>query len=431
MSGAPDSDDIPTAQQPKSDELGPLEAVLLAMWPDGHGQAFPLPSTGKAEIGRGSSCAVRIQEPGVSRAHVLLHLGSHPAIEDLGSSNGTRFRGERLAAHTPQPLSFGDSFMIGGILLTLQRRPPHSRRASSEAAPILSEAMASVRALAGRVARGTISVLILGETGVGKEVMAQYLHMRSPRSSRPFLRLNCAALSEALIESELFGHEKGAFTGASAAKPGLLETADGGTVFLDEVGELSLATQGKLLRVLEQREFFRVGSVRARKVDVRFLAATNRDLEAEVARGGFRRDLFFRLAGTVLRIPPLRDRIPEIVPFAKRFLSEAAAEMAITEPRISAEALAWVEQHAWPGNLRELRNAMERAALLCGDGPVLVDHLTDSAAPPQPTDERQRITQALAQFAGNQTQAARFLGISRNTLIARIERYGLGRPRRP
>jgi DNA-binding NtrC family response regulator len=309
--------------------------------------------------------------------------------------------------------------------------------------------MARVLEASARVARGSISVLITGETGVGKDIIAQRIHQLSPRASRPFLRLNCAALSEALVDSELFGHERGAFTGATSAKRGLLEAADGGTLFLDEVGELPAVSQAKLLHALEQREFFRVGSVEVRRVDVRFLAATNRDLEQAVARGAFRQDLFFRLAAAALKVPPLRERRVEILPFARKFLEDAADSLAMAVPEVLPEALAQLEAHAWPGNLRELRNSMERALLASGGESIAPSHLQLSApgssAPPRPasssasapvsseaapSDERELIVSTLARFGGNQTHAARFLGMSRNTLSARIERYQIVRPRK-
>src|SRR6185503_6105666 len=183
------------------------------------------------------------------------------------------------------------------------------------------EGMPQLHRLVERIARGTINVLILGETGAGKEVLAERVQRLSPRARWPFLRLNCAALSETLLESELFGHERGAFTGAVTAKPGLLETAEGGTVFLDEAGELPMSIQVKLLRVIEERQVLRVGGLKPRPIDVRFIAATNRDLEVEVARGAFRQDLFFRLNGVTLVVPPLRDRVSEIEALARLFAS--------------------------------------------------------------------------------------------------------------
>jgi len=341
-------------------------------------------------------------------------------------------------------------------------------------------AMIQLRRVIDRVAAGTLSVLLLGETGVGKEVLADLVHRRSPRTAMPFLRLNCAAVTESLLESELFGHEKGAFTGAVATKPGLLETANGGTVFLDEIGEISPALQVKLLRVLEERVALRVGGLKGTPIDVRFVAATNRDLEQDIARGRFRQDLYYRLAGITLVIPPLRDRVTEIVPLAQSFLANASTQSG-ARPQISRDALALLEAYSWPGNIRELRNVIERAVLLCSDGVIRPEHLpvekmqatypafrasATGAAAAEPTTlggddderadltaqvdlddpalagrgldalypgdaERDRIIGALELCRGNQTKAAAMLGMSRRTLIYRLERYRLPRPRKP
>jgi DNA-binding NtrC family response regulator len=338
-------------------------------------------------------------------------------------------------------------------------RPPNLDGGVAPNRPVMVHdgAMQRLHRLVERVAQGTISVLILGETGVGKEVLAETVHRLSPRAERPFLRLNCAALSESLLESELFGHERGAFTGALAAKPGLLETADGGTVFLDEVGEIPLAVQVKLLRVLEERRVTRVGSVKSRAIDVRFVAATNRDLEAEVERGLFRRDLYFRLNGIALTIPPLRERVGEIAQLALGFCAEAARSAGQPRaPELTPPALALLERYSWPGNIRELRNLIERAVLLSGGAPIALGHLPvekmgatlapaplspfgeEVTAPARPSGlrgeiavlERQRILDALERCAGNQTQAAKLLGVSRRTLVSRLAEYGLPRPRK-
>jgi DNA-binding NtrC family response regulator len=421
-----------TTMRDAGEPLPSDELVLLAVKRDGTARLYPLPKSGATVIGRGPECAVRVLERGVSREHAVIHAGGRLAVEDLGSTNGTILRGKPLTPHAPESLRPGDSFTLGGILMSVQRAPESSAGREGMGFPVTpSASMSRVLALAATIAAGGISIVILGETGVGKDFLANQIHALSPRSSRPFLRLNCAALSEALFESELFGHEKGAFTGAVAAKRGLIEAADGGTVLLDEVGELSAAAQAKLLRVLEQREFFRVGAVTARKVDVRFLAATNRNLESEVARGRFRQDLYFRLAGAVVSVPSLRQRREEIVPFAEYLLREIAQAAAQPTPEIAPEAAAWLASQPWPGNLRELRNTMERAMLLCKGGIVSLEHVLDSAGPASLGDERDRIEAALASFGGNQTQAAKALSISRNTLVARMERYGLTRPRRP
>jgi transcriptional regulator with GAF, ATPase, and Fis domain len=329
-----------------------------------------------------------------------------------------------------------------------------------------------LRPMLERLAAGTIPVLILGETGVGKEVMTNAIHRLSPRASKPLLCINCAAMTETLLESELFGYERGAFTGAVHSKAGLLETAEGGTVFLDEVGEMPLSVQAKLLRVLEQKEITRLGGLAARPIDVRFLAATNRDLEEQVARGAFRSDLYFRLNCFVLAIPPLRERTGEIEALARAFIAEACvAGGRKRPPQLSAGALESLQHYAWPGNVRELRNVIERAVLLY-DGPVIERHHlpldrmgrtlppqrletpidgftplpSSTFVPEDPTPprsarasyippggtlaERDRIVQALDECGGNQTKAAQRLGIARRTLIARVEQYALPRPKK-
>ena len=306
------------------------------------------------------------------------------------------------------------------------------------------------RAAAGPTAGGLITVLVLGETGTGKEVLASWIHRRSPRAKGPFVCINCAALTETLLESELFGHEKGAFTGAGPAKPGLLETAAGGTVFLDEIGEMNAALQTKLLRALESREIMRVGGRATRSIDVRFIAATNRELEADVASKRFRQDLYFRLNGITLTIPPLREHVEDISPLARRFIAQASRVAARRPPRLSAEALELLQAYSWPGNIRELRNVMERALVLCDGSEISVEHLPveklrlermGSPAPvgdtPTPVvtpddgdgdGERKRILGAMTELGGNQTRVAAKLGIARGTLIARLERYGIKRP---
>jgi two-component system, NtrC family, response regulator AtoC len=355
--------------------------------------------------------------------------------------------------------------------------------AAAEVVPVsTSNAMRDLQHLTEQFAQSDLSVLILGETGAGKEVLAETVHRLSPRAKGPFVRLHCAALSEQLLESELFGHEKGAFTGAHQTKRGLLESADQGTVLLDEIGELPLTMQVKLLRVLEDRKVQRVGALTARPIDVRFIAATNRDLEAEVAKGRFRLDLFFRLNGVTLFVPPLRSRPEEIESLARTFVTQAAQRMGrADEPALSPEALDRLKAYSWPGNIRELRNALERAVLLCLRGPIRVEHLptekmgatrapisssgrgdssaslatwgsTDFDAPTlpamrvpadsRPADsiraldlqrvalERQHILETLDACAGNQTRAAKMLGISRGTLLARLDAFGIPRPRK-
>jgi two-component system, NtrC family, response regulator AtoC len=327
-------------------------------------------------------------------------------------------------------------------------------------AVVLDPATVELHRMAAVAARSRMSVLITGETGSGKEILAERIHVHSGAGGK-LLRLNCAALARGVLESELFGHEQGAFTGAVRATPGLLEVADGGTVFLDEIGEMPLEVQARLLRVVEDGVVTRVGGRQPRQVLLRFVSATNRDLEEEVARGSFRRDLYYRLAGMVLSVPPLRERPAEIEPLARLFLQQAARAVGrAAPPPLSAAAVERLRHHPWPGNVRELRNVMGRALLVSGGGVIEPDHLPTIAirrslrsplapeelrriaggggrpAPPAPLaravpagDERARIGRALEVCAGNQTRAAQLLGVSRATLVRRLSSYGFQRPR--
>jgi two-component system, NtrC family, response regulator AtoC len=301
-------------------------------------------------------------------------------------------------------------------------------------------AMKNLGALLERVAASSMSVLITGETGVGKGILAAELHRKSRRAAGPYVDINCAELPESLTETELFGHVRGAFSGADKDKAGLIETADGGTLVLDEVGELSLPAQASLLKVLDNFDVRRVGGLKGRRVDVRLITCTNRDLEAEVQQGTFREDLFFRLAQFPLHVPPLRERTQEIEELARAFLAEASAKEGMSIPVLSPEALAVLRSNPWHGNVRELRYAIGRAVLQCTDGVIRPEHLpaarlrtTVYAAEGPGEDaagaERKRIVEALAQCAGNQRRAAELLGIALRTLVYRLKALGIPGPR--
>jgi DNA-binding NtrC family response regulator len=282
------------------------------------------------------------------------------------------------------------------------------------------------------------AVLVRGETGTGKELVARALHFNGPRRDKPFVELNCAALPAQLLESELFGHERGAFTDARERKLGLVETADGGTLFLDEIGDMEPGLQAKLLKLLEERTVRRLGSVREQHVNVRIVAATHRSLDDLVREGSFRADLFFRLRVVQLELPPLRDRGDDILLLARNFIAHHAARYGRPPPRLAADAEQALRRHGWPGNVRELRNLIEQAVLLCrGDTLELADlnlRAQPAAAPPVaepaaprtlPELEREALVQALMQTSWNVSRAARELGISRDTLRYRIDKHNL------
>ncbi len=322
--------------------------------------------------------------------------------------------------------------------------PPEEPVHAGDDVIVADPQMERVYQLVKKVADTPMTVLITGETGVGKEVVAEALHTYSSRADKTFIRLNCASIPETLLESELFGHEKGSFTGADRRKIGYFEAADSGTIFLDEIGEISPALQTKLLRVLEEHRFTRVGGTKEIQVDVRVVCATNRDLEAEVQASNFREDLFFRVSAFTIVVPPLRDRHGEIALLADHFLKGAAQQLGAPTPMMSPDALAVLQSYTWPGNVRQLRNAMERAVVLQTSGIVEVQHLPDRvreegiAAPVRPSAnnimdvrekvadvERAAIVTALDSCGGNQTRAARNLGLSRRALIYKLEKYGL------
>jgi len=312
-----------------------------------------------------------------------------------------------------------------------------------------SAALREVIAVARKVAKHPSTVLVTGESGTGKELIARLVHASSPRASAPFVAVNCAAIPESLMESELFGHARGAFTGAAQDRRGLFEEADGGTIFLDEIGELPLALQVKLLRVLQEGEIRRVGDNASRTVDVRVVAATSRDLEAEVAAARFRADLYYRVNVVRLRLPALRERREDIAELAKHFAVAHAARLGLPAPAITPAAMRVLLEYSWPGNVRELENVIERALVLTDDARIDLAQLPAELGPAAPSRaaspngshpdatedlsvkrrteslERELIAQALERTAGNRTRAAQLLDLSHRALLYKIREYGL------
>jgi two-component system response regulator HydG len=310
---------------------------------------------------------------------------------------------------------------------------------SNELKPLLvaanSKAFQDVIDIAKRVAKFNSSVLITGETGVGKELVARFIHQNSPRSLHPMLAINCGALPETLLESELFGHKAGTFTGAFRDRIGLFEQAARGTILLDEIGDISLATQVKLLRVIQEREILRIGENLPRKVDVRILASTNRDLDEGVADGRFREDLLYRLRVIEIEVPPLRDRPEDIVPLTMYFVERLSGRLGLPKLEIDKECLGLFRSYTWPGNVRELRNAIERAAVLSDDGLIKVQYLppqivhSDTAIKQSEATpirslaeiEMDHIEKVLKFTGGNRTRAAKILKIGLSTLWRKLK----------
>jgi Nif-specific regulatory protein len=298
-----------------------------------------------------------------------------------------------------------------------------------------SAALRQVTDMVNRVAGSNATVLLLGETGTGKELAARQIHNASPRCDRPFIAINCAALPETLLESELFGHEKGAFTGAHADKMGRFELAHGGSLFLDEIGDISLSTQIKLLRVLQEREFVRVGGTKTISTDVRIIAATNRDLRQALEKGTFREDLYYRLNVFPINMPPLRQRREDIPLLVEHFVNNASTELGCPRPSVGDEAMALLASYNWPGNIRELQNVVERAVLLADGASLASAHLPreivgeGAAQPADKTEsslwgyEKALIVKALRENGWNQSKAARVLGISRDNLRYRVKKF--------
>jgi two-component system, NtrC family, response regulator AtoC len=408
-----------------------------------------------------------LKMPGRDGLEVLGDLG--PALADLPVIVVTAFGGSAAAIEAMRRGAYDyltKPFDLDEVLLTLKRALRQRAlafevkslraRASEETAEVSDEsadaepeligesaAMREVFKAIGLAAATDAPVLIVGESGTGKELVASALHRHSDRAAGPFIRVNCGALPEGLVESELFGHERGAFTGADRQKPGRFERASGGTIFLDEVGELPQSAQAKILRVLQQREFERVGGTETLRADVRVISATHRDLSKEVGAGRFREDLYYRLNVARIVIPPLRDRAEDISPLAENILRRAERRQGWGELSLSPEALTAIRERPWPGNVRQLENALTRAVIAARGRTILPEHLDadESINPvlPAPGDaaeslplrvllaevERRAIHRALLSCGGNRTKTAERLGISRRQLFDKIREYDL------
>jgi len=420
----------PTVSMPRKE--GQLNTARL-IWTASDGQE------NRAEIGRAAFvigtdplAEVQIDDPHVSRRHVKVSLTEEGVIvEDLGSSNGTFVNDvliERAVLIQPAIIKAGKTAM------RLEFGEPASEAHSFQDVVGASSAMLQVFRILEKLAPTEVSILLLGETGTGKDVLARAIHATSPRKKGPFAVFDSGAVAANLIESDLFGHEKGAFTGAVAAREGVFERGHTGTVFLDEIGELPLELQPRLLRVLEQRMVRRVGGDDHVPADVRVISATNRDLEAEVVAGRFRQDLFYRLSAAVVQIPPLRDRLEDIPALVDVFLCDLGNTFTIAPATLTA-----LRSYDWPGNVRELRNVITSAAAIA-DGSCLeprhllffkhnrraptLDRLPLAGRTLEALEEA-AIRQTLLQTGGNKAKTARVLGIASSTLYEKLKKFGL------
>ncbi|MBI2898249.1 MAG: sigma 54-interacting transcriptional regulator [Deltaproteobacteria bacterium] len=426
------------------------QRLVVVTGPD-RGLERDVPGT-RLSIGTSDVNDLILSDAMISRRHCeIVVQGDRYLLRDLGSTNGTSVNGTPVVEAFLTP---GARIGLGITEILFQPKKKWVKLALSEADHFgelygRSNAMREVFGLLERVVRTDLSVIIVGETGTGKELVARALHDHGARAEKPFVVVDCGAVSENLIESELFGHERGAFTGADRARAGAFELAHGGTIFLDEIGELLTELQPKLLRALERREVKRLGAPRPIEVDVRVLAATNRELRAEVARGAFREDLYYRLAEVAVQLPPLRDRREDIALIAERFISDQATRAGAGANSISQAAYALLGQRDWPGNVRELRNVLRRAAVLArGDviEPEDIPESTTSTPAPAPTTdvtgleglpikearerwneplEREYLIRLIRRTGGDLESASVLAGLHRKSLERLLRQHGL------
>jgi DNA-binding NtrC family response regulator len=429
-----------TALRRPADAVTGAAAARLRVRERGRERTLPLPAAGLT-VGKAPGNGLVLEDPFVSSRHLRLEpRDGRWQVTDLGSTNGTLLSGVRVERAELPP---GATLQLGDVELTLEpaEAAPGERPAGFEGMLSSDPGMRRVFELVEKVAASDTAVAILGETGTGKELVARALHARSGRAAGPFIPVNCSAIAETLIESELFGHERGAFSGADRLRKGAFEEASGGTIFLDEIGELPFDLQAKLLRTLELGEVKRVGASRPLTVDVRIVAATHRDLRAQVRAGKFREDLFYRLCVVPVTIPPLRQRSGDVRALAGAFLAAAAPRgLAL---RWSEEALARLEAYDWPGNVRQLRNVVQRALLFRGEGLVVpatavaFEDTRTSAGDTGDDDtlfvrgltmeeiEREAIRLSLRRHGGKRAAVVKELRIAKSTVLKRIGQWGL------
>jgi DNA-binding NtrC family response regulator len=432
------------------EERIPQRRFGLLIFCDAEAQFKLLDEGSAVVIGREAPSEIVVADASVSRQHArFVRNQGEVWVEDLDSRNGTRLRGKEIER---QRLESGDEVAVGNVrvVLAATREPaaqpgmPAEATAAPTGVVIQNPRMQAIYRDVAQAARGKLPALVLGETGTGKELIARAVHQQSDRKDQPFVAVNCAAIPPTLLESTLFGHERGAFTGATARNIGVFERANGGVLFLDEIGDLGLNAQVALLRAIETRRISRVGASVEVPFDVLLVTATHCDLEAMVEEGTFRKDLYFRLNGIQFELPPLRERTDEIEPLARLFLADAQREWGAGARSFTADAMEMLKRCAWPGNVRQLRYAVERAALLANDAAIgavdLPDYVsadvTQSATAPTPIvelalkqqlrrHERMLIDEALRRAAGNRQAAAKLLRIPLRTLFRKLRGLGI------